>query len=282
MSNNRVDNDIPQNYTGAMKRIITLTTDFGLTDGFVGVMKGVILNINPDATIVDIAHDIAPQNIKQGAFVFANAYPYFPPNTIHVVIIDPGVGSTRRPIAMQLGATICIAPDNGIISLAIQNSQFKIQCVHLTNPDFWLPRVSNTFHGRDIFSPVAAHLSMGVPIEKMGEPMDDWVRLPQSMKATREGNEIIGQVIHIDRFGNVMTNIGEEMLNGMNRNKIVVRIGDREIHGIKRTYAHGKQGEIIALISSSWNLELAMPNGNAANAIGTLVGSVLKVGIDNQ
>jgi S-adenosyl-L-methionine hydrolase (adenosine-forming) len=263
-----------------MKRIITLTTDFGLTDGFVGVMKGVILSINPDAMIIDITHDIAPQNIEQGAFVFANAYRYFPPNAIHVVIVDPGVGSARRPIAMQIGETIFVAPDNGILSLEIGDS--PIQCMHLTNPKFWLPRVSNTFHGCDIFSPVAAHLSMGVPIEKMGEPMDDWVRLPQSMKATREGNEITGQVVHIDRFGNVITNISEEMLIGMDRAKIVIRIGDKVIRGIRRTYADGQRGEIIALISSSWNLELAIPNGNAANEIGTLIGSVLKTDIDNQ
>lgn len=271
-----------------MKRIITLTTDFGLSDGFVGVIKGVILSIHPDAMIIDITHDIAPQNIQQGAFVFANAYPYFPPNTIHVVIVDPGVGSTRRPIALQRGETIFVAPDNGILSLGIRDWRLEprvespIHAVHLNNPYYWLPRVSSTFHGRDIFSPVAAHLSLGVPIEKMGEPIDDWVRLTQSKQATREGNEIIGQVIHIDRFGNVITNIGKEMFDGMNRDKIVVRIGNQEIRGIKNTYADGEQGEIIALISSAWTLELAVPNGNAANEIGTLIGSVLKVGIDNQ
>ena len=156
-----------------MNRIITLTTDFGTRDGFVGVMKGVILNINPHANIVDITHDIAPQNIEQGAFLFANAVKYFPANVIHVVVVDPGVGSARRPIAVQLGKTFFVAPDNGVLSRITDHASLPIRVVHLTNPAYWLPRVSATFHGRDIFAPVAAHLSLGVPLDALGEPIDD-------------------------------------------------------------------------------------------------------------
>ena len=270
-----------------MSRIITLTTDFGLTDGFVGMIKGVILNIHPAVTLVDITHDIAPQNIEQGAFLFANAVRYFPANAIHVVVVDPGVGSARRPIAMQIGETLFVAPDNGVLTFAIQkltseNPESEIRAVHLNRPEYWLPRVSHTFHARDIFSPVAAHLSLGVPLEALGDPIDDWARLSVSATATRSGDEITGQVIHIDHFGNIVTNIGEEILDGLDHAKMVIRIGNRIIRGIKLTYADGERDEVMALVSSSWHLELAVPNGNAAKSLGTRIGDVLKVGIDND
>jgi S-adenosylmethionine hydrolase len=275
-----------------MSRIITLTTDLGTSDGFVGVMKGVIFSINPQAIIVDITHDIAPQNIEQGAFLFANAAHYFPANAIHVVVVDPGVGSARRPIAMQLGETFFVAPNNGVLTLAIQNfvlggaegSKFEIQksaienrkseirVVHLTNPAYFLPRVSATFHGRDIFAPVAAHLSLGVPLDALGEPIDDWVKLSACASATRLGEEIVGRVVHIDRFGNAITNIGEEMLAGMDRARVIVRIGAHALRGIKATYASAALGETIALIPSSWQVEIAVRDGNAAQTLGIRIG----------
>ena len=275
-----------------MNRIITLTTDFGTRDSFVGVMKGVILRLNPQATIVDITHDIAPQNIEQGAFLFANAVQYFPANAIHVVVVDPGVGSARRPIAAQVGETMFVAPDNGVLSLAIQNlvlseaegSKFENQksafenrkseiCViHLTNPAYFLLRVSATFHGRDIFAPVAAHLSLGVPLDALGKPIDDWVKLSACANAARLGEEIAGRVVHIDRFGNAITNIGEEIRAGMDRARVVVRIGAHSLRGIKATYAAAASGEAIALISSSWQVEIAVRDGNAAQTLGIRIG----------
>ncbi len=261
--------------------VITLTTDFGLTDYFVGAMKGVILRINPNATLVDITHDIAPQNIEQGAFLFANAARYFPADAIHVVVVDPGVGSARRAIALQAGETIFVAPDNGVLSLAIRNSQFAIRCAHLNNPAYWLPRVSHTFHGRDVFAPVAAHLSLGVPLEALGDPIDDWVRLPRA-SALRAGDAIAGRVVHIDRFGNIVTNIGEEMLSGMDRGRLVVHIGGRVVRGVKSTYADAARGELVALISSSWHLEVAMRDGNAAEAVGVRIGDEMVVGLDRE
>ncbi len=261
-----------------MNRIITLTTDFGLTDGFVGTMKGVILGINPNATIVDITHDIAPQNIEQGAFLFANAAKYFPANVIHVVVVDPGVGSARRAIAAREDETLFVAPDNGVLSSVLRPSSSVVQ---LNKPAYWLPRVSNTFHGRDVFAPVAAHLSLGVPLEALGDPIDNWVRLPRA-PALRAGDEIAGRVIHIDRFGNIITNVGEEMLSGMDRAWLVVRIGGRVLRGVESTYADAARGELVALISSSWHLEVAMRDGNAAEALGVRIGDEMVVGLDRE
>lgn len=258
-----------------MNRIITLTTDFGLSDGFVGVMKGVILGINPDAILIDITHDIAPQNIEQGAFVFANAYKYFPANAIHVVVIDPGVGSARRPIAAQVGETIFVAPDNGVLSSVLRPSS---SVVHLTKPDYWLARVSNTFHGRDIFAPVAAHLSLGVPLQTLGEPITDWVQLPQCEASWRAGNEIVGRVARIDRFGNIVTNIGEERLAAMDRARVVIAIRGKTLTGIKSTYSNAEEGKPLVLISSSGHVEIAVRNGNAAKIIGAQLDDEVVIG----
>lgn len=265
-----------------MKRIITLTTDFGLRDGFVGAMKGVILNINPQATLVDISHDIAPQNVEQGAFLFANAARFFPANTIHVVVVDPGVGSARRPIAMQIGETIMVAPDNGVLTQASlklqvssQNPQPQISVVHLNRPEYWLATISRTFHGRDIFAPVAAHLSLGVPIEKMGEPIDDWVRLEIATAARNVDGTIVGKVMHIDHFGNLITNVPAEMLGELNEARI--ETGRFVLSGIRQTYAEAKPGEPLVLVSSSGNLEIAMRDGNAAVTLGIKTGDQVLV-----
>lgn len=255
-----------------MSRIITLTTDFGLSDGFVGVMKGVILSINPDVTIVDITHDIAPQNVEQGAFVFANSYKYFPSNTIHVIVVDPGVGSTRRAIALDADEMIFVAPDNGVLSLAIRHPLSAVRAVHLNRPEYWRPHVSNTFHGRDIFAAVAAHLSLGVPLESLGDPIVDWVKLSSCTTAMRTGNEIVGRVVHIDRFGNIVMNIDEEMLKGMDRTRITVTIRGKILHGVRSTYAAVERGESLALISSSGHVEVAVRDGNAAQMLGAKLG----------
>jgi S-adenosylmethionine hydrolase len=254
-------------------------------------MKGVILSINPHAIIVDITHDIAPhaQRIEQGAFLLANAVRYFPAHAIHVAVVDPGVGSARRPIALRLGETFFVAPDNGLLTRALQNSKFEIQqsavenreskirVVHLTNSKYWLPRVSNTFHGRDIFAPVAAHLSLGVPLDALGEPMDDWVKLSTCANAMRCGSEIVGRIVHIDHFGNAITNIGEDLLAGMDRARVGVRLGVHVLRGIKATYASAAPGEALALISSSWHLEIAVRDGNAAQKLGAQIGDEIVV-----
>jgi len=261
-----------------MNRIITLTTDFGTRDGFVGTMKGVILGINPDATIVDITHEIAPQDVEQGAFLFAASAKYFPANTIHVVVVDPGVGSARRAIAIQVGETIFVAPDNGVLTKEIERLRDKeIRAVQLSNTKFFLPHVSNTFHGRDIFAPCAAHLSLGTPLEEMGEPITDWVTLPHVLPMQRGDGAWVGRVVHIDRYGNVVTNIAAEMLRDADPARVVVEIAGKKISGLKRTYADGEEGELIALISSSWELEIAQRNGDAAKTLGILNGAEVVV-----
>jgi S-adenosylmethionine hydrolase len=253
-----------------MSRIITLTTDFGWSDGFVGTMKGVILSINPFATIVDITHDIAPQSIEQGAFLFSASAKYFPADAIHVVVVDPGVGSARRPIALQMGETVFVAPDNGVLSLAVRDA--PVRAVHLNKREYWLPHVSHTFHGRDVFAPSAAHLSLGVPLEALGEPIDDWARLAPARPMRRADGAIIGCVMHVDRFGNIVTNIGEEMLTAMDQSRIGVNIAGRTLRGVRQTYADAARGELIALISSSWMLEVAAREDSAARELGVRIG----------
>ncbi len=260
-----------------MNRVITLTTDFGTSDGFVGTMKGVILSINPQATIVDITHDIQPQNIEQAAFVLAASYKYFPPNAIHLLVVDPGVGSARRPIAIKVDETIFIAPDNGILSLAIRDLPLAIRAVHLKDPKFWLPLVSNTFHGRDLFAPCAAHLSLGVPLKAMGEPITDWVRLARVEPSRRGDGAIVGRIVHIDRFGNVVTNIAEDFFEGMNRDRLLIELAGKKIVGLRRTYSDGASGELIALVSSGWQLEIAQREGNAARTLGVKIGDEVVV-----
>lgn len=262
-----------------MNRIITLTSDFGTRDGYVGTMKGVILRINPDATIVDITHEIAPQNTEQGAFLFAASAKYFPANTIHVVVVDPGVGSTRRGIAVQAGETIFVAPDNGVLTKALGDkvSDSAVRAVQLTKAKFWLPFVSSTFHGRDIFAPVAAHLSLGTGIEALGEPITDWVRLPAFWPTRRGTDGWVGRVTHIDRFGNIVTNIEADLLVNSDPRMVVVEIGGKKIVGLKRTYADAAEGELIALIGSGSDLEIAQRNGNASKTLGIVSGAEVVV-----
>jgi S-adenosyl-L-methionine hydrolase (adenosine-forming) len=265
-----------------MTNLITLTTDFGLTDGFVGVMKGVILSINPEAQCTDITHDVPRQNIRQGAFMLANSVPYFPRASIHVCVVDPGVGSTRRAIAVEVGETVFVGPDNGVLSLATealkaQTPGAKPRAFHLNNPRYWLPRVSTTFHGRDVFSPCAAHLSRGVPLEDMGVSADDWISLSEAEPIRRKDGSLLGHVIYVDRYGNIVTDITEEALSEFGTRDVCVAIAGREIHGLVRTYSDVEPEEFAALIGSPWKLEIAQREANAAEALGVFVGDELVV-----
>ncbi|HZQ10115.1 MAG TPA: SAM-dependent chlorinase/fluorinase [Anaerolineae bacterium] len=264
-----------------MTKLITLTTDFGLSDGYVGTMRGVILNIAPDATIVDISHDISPQNIQQGALVLAHSVPYFPERAIHVCIVDPGVGSVRKPIAVALGETIFIAPDNGVISSAVAalstKSNLAPRAFELTNPRYRLPRVSMTFHGRDIFSPAAAHLANGVPLEEIGTPLNDFVKItPPAPKGESDGS-LVGHIVYIDRFGNIATDIQESHLAAFDPARVYVTVRGHTLKGLKRTFSETERGELLALINSSGNLEIAQRDGNAAQALNVRVGDTVRV-----
>ena len=261
-----------------MGAIITLTTDFGLIDGYVAAVKGVILSINPQATLIDITHQIPPQNINQAAFVLSTVYNYFPPQTVHLVIIDPGVGTKRRAIILKTSQYYFIAPDNGVLSYIIRKYSTELDinsglaAVAITNPKYWCSPVSHTFHGRGIFAPVAAHLSLGVPMKEFGEPISSIDILPLAEPHIASDGSLIGNVIHIDSFGNLITNIEE---TGLPEGELIILIGNYTIRGLSRTYVEGRK--LVALIGSSGYLEIALREGNAAIYCGAKIGSEVAI-----
>ena len=254
---------------------ITLTTDFGYADPFVGILKGVILGIHAEAQIVDLTHGIPAQNIMAGALALWSSVRYFPPGTIHVVVVDPGVGGDRRPILLQLDGNYFIGPDNGVLSLALENRQ-PARIVHLSNDAYHLQPKSRTFHGRDVFAPVAAHLNRGTPPERFGDLINDLVRLPWPTPNQKE-NVISGEILYIDVFGNLFTNVRERDLTGFANEKIVVHLGSIEIRGLSLNYSEGESGNFIALINSWGLLEIARYRNNAATLTGTSIGDRVEI-----
>jgi S-adenosylmethionine hydrolase len=256
---------------GVMAAVITLTTDFGQKDGYVGTMKGVILSIAPLARIVDISHDIRPQDLRQAMYILSTAVPYFPPSTVHVVVVDPGVGSARRPIAVRTGSAYYVAPDNGVLSYPLGEPDSSV--VHLDCAEYWLPVVSNTFHGRDIFSPVGAHLAAGVPFHVLGTEISDAITLPLPQPERLADGSLRGQVQHADRFGNLITDIPMSWLaEGMGWR---FEIAGRRIAGLSITYAAVARGELIALAGSDGLLEISIREGNAAETLPASAGTVV-------
>lgn len=253
-------------------------TDFGLKDGNVGVLKGVIWSIAPQAQIADLSHLISPQNIAEAALILSRQAPFFPPGTIHVVVVDPGVGTERRPMAARIGPYFYVGPDNGILTLLLDRAGsegWALEFVHLDRPQYWLPEVSNVFHGRDIFSPAAGHLAAGVPLSDLGTPIQDPVRL-QLPQPERTTHGLRGQVIHIDHFGNLSTNIRREHL-GEPPTVLVVRLRGAEVHGMVRTFGDRPFGELVALYGSSGNLILSVVNGSAAEHLRAEIGDEVEV-----
>ncbi|MEA3407860.1 MAG: SAM-dependent chlorinase/fluorinase [Chloroflexota bacterium] len=256
-----------------MPGIITLCTDFGLRDGYVAAMKGVILSIAPRARLVDISHDIAPQCVREAAFVLRSTYAFFPPGTIHLVVVDPGVGSERRAVAVRAGKHFFVAPDNGVLEYVLRQEE-GIEAVSLTNATYWRGEVSATFHGRDIFAPVAAHLARGVPLRDLGERVEDLVHAELPIPERRGDGTIIGHVLYIDGFGNVVTDLPASMLRGYNWR---VTAGEKQIIGLSPTYASAAKGELIALIGSHGFLEIAVREGSAAYIAHLSVGDIIQV-----
>jgi S-adenosyl-L-methionine hydrolase (adenosine-forming) len=241
--------------------LITLLTDFGTQDIYVGVMKGTIARIAPQAQIIDLTHAIPPQDIATARFQWMSAYPYFPPGTIHLAVVDPGVGSSRHPIALQMPSGYLIAPDNGLIS-GILPIEPPIAAVKLTNPQYWrTPNPSNTFHGRDIFAPIAAHLANGVSLLELGEAIDPaaLVQLPMPLPQQLPDGTWQGVIQAIDHFGNLITNLRGDLVMGKTWS---LQMGDRTFPGCQ-TYADHQTGEAIALINSENWIEVAIVNGNA-------------------
>jgi S-adenosylmethionine hydrolase len=275
-----------------MSPIITLTTDFGYDDAYVAAVKGAILNINPEANIVDVSHSIRPQDILQAAFILNAAYRYFPKQTVHVAIVDPGVGSERREIILKTPSAIFVAPDNGILSYVIDDlfsveSRSVIEQTHglteivfkkgleaaaITDPRFWRHPVSPTFHGRDIFAPVAAGLSLGISPYEFGEKINSLHVLPIARPSLDPDGNLVGQILHVDRFGNLTTNIRGDSLRGKD---VVIEVTGQHIQGISDYYAQ-KEG-VLAVVGSSGYLEISLRDGSACDFLGVGVGHEIRV-----
>jgi S-adenosyl-L-methionine hydrolase (adenosine-forming) len=261
--------------------IITLMTDFGIKDGNVGVMKGVIWGICPQAQISDLSHMIGAQNVREASLILSRSAPYFPKSTVHVVVVDPGVGTARRPMAAQIGDGFYVGPDNGTITLLLERAEKEggpCKFVQLDRTKYWLSNVSYVFHGRDIFSPVAAHLANGVSLSDLGTEFTDPVRL-QLPQPQRIANGWRGEIIHIDHFGNVASNIRIENLGDaiQNKDKIIVKLNDVEIKGLVNTFGEHAQGEVVALLGSTGNLIVSVVNANAADKLGVKVSDGIEV-----
>ena len=268
--------------------LLVFTTDFGTADPYAGIMRGVVLGINPQARLMDLTHQISPQNIAQASFVLGNSYRYFPPEAIHVVVVDPGVGTGRRPVLVSTPHGRFVGPDNGVLSQVLSGLMddapgapgtaslpAEVTAVHLTNSAFWRLPVSHTFHGRDIFAPVAAHLSLGVLPNEMGESIDSLAWLPMP-KPTIVASGIEGEIVYQDWYGNLVSNITQDLLAGASFTR--VHIKHRRVEGLCRTFGDAPPGqELIALIDSHGFLEVAVPNGSAAGLLGVKAGERIVV-----
>jgi len=275
-----------------MSRVITLTTDFGSSDGYVAVMKGTMLGINPRSTIVDISHAIEPQSVRQAAFILHTSWRYFPDSSIHVAVIDPGVGSHRRAIVLKTPSACFVAPDNGTLSyilyelaglpgshgipgphqVTLHTIPGGCEAVSITRQEYWRHPVSATFHGRDIFTPVAAHLSLDVPISEFGEKVDSLHAFPIPVPFKDAMGHMVGHIIHIDRFGNLITNLRSRDIPA---GGAAVEISNQRIDNTSSYYKQGSG--LMAIIGSNDYLELSIRDGSAAAVLGAHIGDPLKI-----
>jgi S-adenosylmethionine hydrolase len=271
-----------------MDAVITLTTDFGLADAYVAAMKGVVLGINPGARLVDICHTIKPQDVSQAAFILSMVWEFFPRRTVHLVVVDPGVGTGRRAVILRTPEADFVAPDNGVLSYILQRYCGDIpgdkarsvklgaglEAVAITESRFWRSPVSATFHGRDIFAPVAVYLSLGTPLSEFGEAIDSLTALPLPRPHRAPDGTLTGNILHIDSFGNLITSVKSSDLPARGAS-IIVQVCGETIHGLSRTYGTG--GGLLALVGSSDYLEIALPGGDAGAFLGARVGDEVKI-----
>ncbi|PSQ78003.1 MAG: hypothetical protein BRD44_00115 [Bacteroidetes bacterium QS_7_67_15] len=260
-----------------MPRPLTLTTDFGTQDAYVAAMKGVILQRCPEARLVDVTHEIAPQDVMEAAFVLRQAVPFFPPETVHLVVVDPGVGTERRPVALRAGDRFFVGPDNGLFSLVLGDDA-PDAAVALDAPDCWrTPDPSTTFHGRDIFAPAAAHLAAGRSLADLGSPVDALEPLRWALPITDEQG-IQGWTVHVDRFGNCITNIPLALFEKHRDGRAFkCYAGSTILNGLAATYGAVAEGEPLLLFGSSGFLEVAVSNGNAAKLLGIQQGDSIDI-----
>jgi len=262
--------------------IITMITDFDTTDHFVGTMKGVIYNINPEVEIVDISHHVGSYDIFEGAFTLAESYRFFPPDTIHLVVVDPGVGTARRPLLACSRNFKFVAPDNGVLSVIYEREE-DIAVRHIAAEHYFLEPVSSTFQGRDIFAPVAAWLSKGVEVSKFGDPISDYLKFTSPAPQRAGHNQLKGVVLKIDKFGNVLTNIRPDdapPLFGKNPPAFKIVISQHEITRLSSAYSLGKPGELFAVLGSSGYIEICINRGSAAKLLGATRGTELTLILD--
>lgn len=267
----------------AESRIVTFTTDFGLSDPFVGVMHGVVLNIHSETTVVDICHAVASYDLMDGAWTIAQAYRFFPARTVHVVIVDPGVGGQRRPIIVETENYVFVAPDNGVLSM-VEAREEKFVVRHVTAERYFVQPVSQTFHGRDIFAPIAGWLSKGVAAAEFGPEITDYVRLPLPQVEHVGENSLRGAVLKVDKFGNLITNISEvdaPALFGGNVPEVSILIAGRTITRVCHSYSNGAEDEIFAIVGSSGYLEIAAKQSSAAEKLAATVGTPIGVVLTN-
>jgi S-adenosyl-L-methionine hydrolase (adenosine-forming) len=263
-----------------MSSIITLTTDFGLQDHYVSVMKAVMLGIAPDVRLVDVSHQIPPQDIMAGAWVVRNSSMHFPAGTIHLVVVDPGVGTKRNPVVIRIKDQIFVGPDNGIFSLIAD--EFDYEAWRLTQKKYWIENPSNTFHGRDVFSPVAAHLANGVKIEELGEPINELVTYRWAVPIS-DKDGIQGWVIHIDRFGNLISNIPADMIEkSIGTSRFRIYVGNTILDDLVDTFGDVPDGESAAYIGSSGTLEIAINKGNAREMLGVEKGAQISIFLQKE
>lgn len=256
--------------------LITLLTDFGVRDAYVASIKGVILSLNPGAVLVDLSHEIPPQDVRAGALILAGAAPYFPPGTIHLAVVDPGVGSPRRALAAHCRGHFWVGPDNGLFHLIFRQAS-PLTIISLENPVYFRPQVSATFHGRDIFAPVAAHLSLGVDLNRFGPRVTDPVGLdwPEPSFAPEA---IRGEIIYVDQFGNLVSNVSYAEFAAWRGNQVIgLQVGPVMIQGLARTYSDVAPGEFLALVGSHGFLEIACAMDNAARRLNAGVGLPLEI-----
>ncbi|MBI3939367.1 MAG: SAM-dependent chlorinase/fluorinase [Acidobacteria bacterium] len=248
-----------------MRPLITLITDFGLREYFVGAMKGAILSVNPDTDIVDVTHDVRSHDIPEAAFTLRCAYSFFPPRTIHVVVVDPGVGSARRALIVSAAGHYFVGPDNGVFSLIYQSETVE-RVISITAEHYFRRPVSDTFHGRDIFGPVAAWIGSGIEIGKFGEAISDYVKLTIPKLVRDAAGVVRGVVLHIDRFGNLITSISAAELAGIGKAR-KFSVAGKEIHRIVRSYSDGLPAEPFALVGSAGFFEIAAQQSSAATLL---------------
>jgi len=259
-----------------MKKVITLLTDFGLKDSYIGAMKGVILSINPEVHIIDITHDIEPQSILDAAFVLYTTYSYFPKGTIHLAVVDPGVGTERRPIGITTQDYYFIGPDNGVFGLVLGKHRDS-EVFQLINNTYFREKISQTFHGRDIFAPVAAHLSLGVTLDKIGRVIKDYkgIEIPEPLVTQ---GLLEGQIIYRDRFGNLVTNVSQEIFSHfVGHDSFEIEVGPFKTQTLRSAYAEVAPGEPLAIFGSTGYLEISENMGNASARLGLDVGDPIRI-----